>query len=192
MTMTPARPAAVSTSTRERIIQVAIDLFAREGYGGTSLRNIAEQLGVTKAAVYHHFHTKDDIARVVLGRALDVLAAMTDRLIVAGADPAAWQRAILVNQRQLLFVLERNENTFRTRFADDCAYRHPSRKAGTGGQPPPRSAPVMRREGQGDVSLPYPPLSASRRTVRRWACLPGRPGRQGPRAARGRGRRAWS
>jgi AcrR family transcriptional regulator len=123
--MTPAQPAATPASTRERIIQVAIDLFASHGYGGTSLRDIAEQLGVTKAAVYHHFHTKDDIARVVLGRALDVLAAMTDRLIVAGSDPAAWQRAlpqvidIAASQRQLLFVLERNENTFRERFAGD-------------------------------------------------------------------------
>jgi AcrR family transcriptional regulator len=125
MTMTPAQPAATPASTRERIIQAAIDLFASQGYGGTSLRHIAEQLGVTKAAVYHHFHTKDDIARVVLGRALDVLAAMTDRLIVAGTDPAAWQRAlpqvldIAFSQRQLLFALERNENTFRERFATD-------------------------------------------------------------------------
>jgi hypothetical protein len=48
---------------------------------------------------------------------------MNDRLIVADADPAAWQRAlpqiidIAVSQRQLLFVLERNDNTFRERFA---------------------------------------------------------------------------
>jgi AcrR family transcriptional regulator len=125
--MTPAQPAATPASTRERIIQAAIDLFASQGYGGTSLRHIAEQLGVTKAAVYHHFRTKDDIARVVLGRALDVLAAMTDRLIVAGTDPAAWQRAlpqvldIAFSQRQLLFALERNENTFRERFAGDPA-----------------------------------------------------------------------
>ena len=123
--MTPAQPAAAPPSTRERIIQAAIDLFASQGYGGTSLRHIAEQLGVTKAAVYHHFRTKDDIARVVLGRALDALGAMSDRLIVAGTDPAAWQRAlpqvidIAVSQRQLLFVLERNENTFRSRFAAD-------------------------------------------------------------------------
>jgi AcrR family transcriptional regulator len=126
--MTPAQPATTPASTRERIIQVAIDLFASQGYGGTSLRHIAERLGVTKAAVYHHFHTKDDIARVVLGRALDVLAAMTDRLIVAGTDAAAWQRAlpqvidIAVSQRRLLFVLERNENTFRERFAGDPVF----------------------------------------------------------------------
>jgi hypothetical protein len=48
---------------------------------------------------------------------------MTDRLIVAGTDRAAWRRAlrqvidIAISQRQLLFVLERNENTFREQFA---------------------------------------------------------------------------
>jgi AcrR family transcriptional regulator len=48
-------------STRARIQQVALDLFAEKGYEATSLREIAEQLGVTKAALYYHFKTKDEI-----------------------------------------------------------------------------------------------------------------------------------
>ena len=79
---------------RERIIDVAIDLFARQGYQGTSLRHLAERLGISKAAVYHHYRAKDDIARVVIRRALDAIADMSDRLVVAGTDPAAWQRAL--------------------------------------------------------------------------------------------------
>ncbi len=49
-------------STRERIQQTAIALFSENGYEHTSLREIAEQLGVTKAALYYHFKTKEDIA----------------------------------------------------------------------------------------------------------------------------------
>ncbi|WP_285661314.1 TetR/AcrR family transcriptional regulator [Actinorhabdospora filicis] len=49
------------TSTRERIQRVSLDLFLRQGYEKTSLREIAEELGVTKAALYYHFKTKDDI-----------------------------------------------------------------------------------------------------------------------------------
>ncbi|WP_100445787.1 TetR/AcrR family transcriptional regulator [Glycomyces xiaoerkulensis] len=49
-------------STRERIQQTAIALFTELGYERTSLREIAEQLGVTKAALYYHFKTKEDIA----------------------------------------------------------------------------------------------------------------------------------
>ncbi|HZE38113.1 MAG TPA: helix-turn-helix domain-containing protein [Stackebrandtia sp.] len=48
--------------TRERIKQVAMELFSEQGYDGTSLREIAERLGLTKAALYYHFKTKDDIA----------------------------------------------------------------------------------------------------------------------------------
>ena len=47
--------------TREKIQQVALELFAEQGYDKTSLREIAERLKVTKAALYYHFRTKDDI-----------------------------------------------------------------------------------------------------------------------------------
>jgi AcrR family transcriptional regulator len=49
------------TDTRERIQQVALELFNERGYDGTSLREIAEVLDVTKAALYYHFRTKEDI-----------------------------------------------------------------------------------------------------------------------------------
>lgn len=47
--------------TREKIQAVALELFAEQGYDKTSLREIAERLDVTKAALYYHFRTKDDI-----------------------------------------------------------------------------------------------------------------------------------
>jgi AcrR family transcriptional regulator len=49
--------------TRARIQQVALELFAEQGYERTSLREIAERLGVTKAALYYHFKSKEDIVR---------------------------------------------------------------------------------------------------------------------------------
>jgi AcrR family transcriptional regulator len=49
------------TDTREKIRAVALELFAEHGYEKTSLREIAERLGVTKAALYYHFKTKEDI-----------------------------------------------------------------------------------------------------------------------------------
>jgi AcrR family transcriptional regulator len=47
--------------TRQRIQDVALDLFAEQGYEKTSLREIAERLDVTKAALYYHFKTKEEI-----------------------------------------------------------------------------------------------------------------------------------
>ncbi|MFF8394163.1 TetR/AcrR family transcriptional regulator [Streptomyces sp. NPDC016172] len=48
-------------NTRRRIQDVALELFAEHGYEKTSLREIAERLEVTKAALYYHFKTKEEI-----------------------------------------------------------------------------------------------------------------------------------
>ncbi|MGW1892025.1 TetR/AcrR family transcriptional regulator [Streptomyces sp. NPDC002004] len=48
-------------NTRQRIQDVALELFSEQGYEKTSLREIAEHLEVTKAALYYHFKTKEDI-----------------------------------------------------------------------------------------------------------------------------------
>ncbi|MFJ5261057.1 TetR/AcrR family transcriptional regulator [Streptomyces sp. NPDC088387] len=47
--------------TRQRIQDIALELFAEQGYEKTSLREIAERLDVTKAALYYHFKTKEEI-----------------------------------------------------------------------------------------------------------------------------------
>jgi AcrR family transcriptional regulator len=52
---------APRTDTRARVQKVALELFAEQGYEKTSLREIAERLGVTKAALYYHFKSKEDI-----------------------------------------------------------------------------------------------------------------------------------
>jgi AcrR family transcriptional regulator len=69
------------SDTRQRIQQVALDLFVEQGYDKTSLREIAERLEVTKAALYYHFRTKEDIVASLL----DDLAASVDEVL-------AWAR----------------------------------------------------------------------------------------------------
>jgi AcrR family transcriptional regulator len=60
VTLEDGSPVAPSAA-QSRIIAAALDLFARHGVGGTSLQMIADQVGVTKAAVYHQYKTKDEI-----------------------------------------------------------------------------------------------------------------------------------
>ena len=64
-----AQPADALVGTRERALAVALDLFSREGYDAVSMRQIAEELGVSKAALYHHFPSKLAIAEVALSEA---------------------------------------------------------------------------------------------------------------------------
>ncbi|MCX5212184.1 TetR/AcrR family transcriptional regulator [Kitasatospora sp. NBC_00240] len=68
------------SDTRGRIIRVALELFSEQGYEQTSLREIADRLGVTKAALYYHFKTKDDIVHGIV----DTMAAPIDEAIAWG------------------------------------------------------------------------------------------------------------
>jgi AcrR family transcriptional regulator len=65
------------TAAQSRVIAAALELFARYGVGGTSLQMIADEIGVTKAAVYHQYHTRDEIIRAV------------GQVVLAGLDAAA-------------------------------------------------------------------------------------------------------
>lgn len=53
-------------NTRAEILEAALDLFSTSGYEGTSLREVAERLEFTKAALYYHFRTKEELAAEVL------------------------------------------------------------------------------------------------------------------------------
>lgn len=69
-------------NTRQRIQDVALELFAEQGYEKTSLREIAEHLDVTKAALYYHFKTKEDIVISLF----EDLARPCDELIAWAED----------------------------------------------------------------------------------------------------------
>lgn len=81
-------------ASADRIRACALELFARHGVSGTSLQMIADALGVTKAAVYYHFRTKDEIVRAVLAPAYDTWAALLED---AAQVPAAERPGFLVD-----------------------------------------------------------------------------------------------
>ncbi|BCY10002.1 TetR/AcrR family transcriptional regulator [Actinoplanes sp. L3-i22] len=66
------------TDTRERILAVALRMFATKGYANSSLREIADELGVTKAALYFHFKTKEDILNGILLGHLEHINGLVD------------------------------------------------------------------------------------------------------------------
>ncbi|MCW2785750.1 MAG: TetR/AcrR family transcriptional regulator [Marmoricola sp.] len=64
-TANATRPPGIP-GTRDRILSVALTLFTEKGYDATSMREVAEQLGITKPALYYHFDSKEDIVRTLL------------------------------------------------------------------------------------------------------------------------------
>jgi AcrR family transcriptional regulator len=103
------RPAVADT--RQRLIDVAVDLFIRHSYAGTSLQMIADDLGFTKAAIYHHFRTREQLLVAVLEPMLDQLreiveVAQTRRTAHARAEHMmSGYAALAVRNRGLVAVL---------------------------------------------------------------------------------------
>ncbi len=107
---------AAAASTRELILDVALDLFVDQGYEATSLRQIAERLGVTKAALYYHFEAKEDILMALHMRLHEFgKSALTT---MSGDEPISlgWWGELLdevvdqmLVQRKLFLMHERNQ-----------------------------------------------------------------------------------
>src|SRR5271154_3361262 len=107
------------SSTRERILDIALELFVTQGYDKTSLRDIAGRIGTTKAALYYHFERKQDILLELhlrlhaLGHeALEQLALLEDGQPRADAWPGLVDRFIdqVLDNRELVLLHQRNHN----------------------------------------------------------------------------------
>jgi AcrR family transcriptional regulator len=117
-------------STRDRILDVALDLFIEKGYDKTSLREIAEPLGFSKAALYYHFASKEDILMALHMRlhefGIDALTQM------ANQEPsvALWAELLeqLVDQmlanRKIFLLHERNQAAFEAMHRKDHDAKH--------------------------------------------------------------------
>ena len=101
--------------TRQRILDVALDLFIEQGFDGASLRQIAERLGVTKAALYYHFESKDDILMALHMRLHEF---GRDALMRMGDGPVTltlWGELLgeivdqMLAQRKIFLMHERNQ-----------------------------------------------------------------------------------
>ncbi len=103
--------------TRARIQQVAVALFTEHGYEKTSLREIAEHLDVTKAALYYHFKSKEDI---VVSLVEDYYGQIDALIAWARAQPrdAGTRREIL---RRYVAVIAEGDEVFRMLHQNQAA-----------------------------------------------------------------------
>jgi AcrR family transcriptional regulator len=127
----PADDAAPeAASTRERILNVAIDLFTEKGFDGASLREIAERLDVTKAAIYYHFASKDDILMALHMRlhefGKDALGKMTDEPVTLELWGELLGQLVgqMLAQRKLFLLHERNQAALEKLHRDDHDAEH--------------------------------------------------------------------
>ena len=82
------------------VLRTAIDLFNRQGYDGTSMGDLAAEIGVTKSAIYHHVPSKEHLLAQALDEALDGLeAAIAD--VEGMPDASAYDRLRSVVRRSV-------------------------------------------------------------------------------------------
>lgn len=102
------------TAARAAVIEAALALFAEHGVGGTSLQMIADAIGVTKAAVYHHYKTKEEIVLAVATVILTRLEAAVTAAEAERSRARARKRLIAglidlaVERRRVAGVLQRD------------------------------------------------------------------------------------
>jgi AcrR family transcriptional regulator len=102
-------------STRERILDIALDLFTKKGFDATSLREIAETLGVTKAALYYHFASKDDILMALHMRLHEFGKGALSQMTAEPVTLELWGELLdqivdqMLAQRKIFLMHERNQ-----------------------------------------------------------------------------------
>src|SRR5262245_61796735 len=88
--MTPARKASTTAvSTRDAVFDSAASGFAKSGFDGVSVDDIARDAGVNKAMIYYHFADKLALYRAVLADGLSRMGAIVDAIASSADTPAA-------------------------------------------------------------------------------------------------------
>jgi AcrR family transcriptional regulator len=93
---TPYCAGAMSAAdTREQILSVSAELFARNGIAGTTMRAIADRCSIKAASVYHHFESKDEIVAAIMRRSSASVVARYDTIRAADLAPRERVEALL-------------------------------------------------------------------------------------------------
>ncbi|HEY3833238.1 MAG TPA: TetR/AcrR family transcriptional regulator [Acidimicrobiia bacterium] len=100
------------TGTRERILAASTDLFRRQGYTGTGIKQILAEAGAPFGSLYHHFPGgKNELAAATIARAGDEYAQLVAGKLLAGPDIVTNVRDAFVSAGQTLID---------TSYADAC------------------------------------------------------------------------
>src|ERR1700687_1634411 len=81
--------AVIEIGSRDKILDAAEDLFARRGFTGVGMREVADTAGLGKSSLFHHFKSKAELYAAVVGRILDLFDRRLTGAWAAGGDPLA-------------------------------------------------------------------------------------------------------
>jgi AcrR family transcriptional regulator len=118
-------------STRDRILDTALQLFTEKGFDATTLQEIADRLGFTKAAIYYHYRSKEDILMALHMRmhqlGVEALEQLREERTVS---LEMWETLLsslldeMVAQRPLFLMHERNQAVLERLHREDHDAQH--------------------------------------------------------------------
>lgn len=91
--------------SQQRIKEAALDLFARQGYVATGIRDIAREAGVTSSTLYHYVSNKEELLVAIMREAFEMLAERARVALVGQSSPEA-RLSALVRQHVMTEILE--------------------------------------------------------------------------------------
>ncbi len=109
----------------QTILDRAATLFAKEGYPGTKMQDVAKACGATKSMLYHYFPTKEDLLFAMLEEHLQkVLEGLREAIALPGAPRARFDAMVLVYSQKSVQSRRRHVTAM-----NDVKYLHPDRQA---------------------------------------------------------------
>jgi AcrR family transcriptional regulator len=84
-----------ASDARTRVLDAAVDLFAEQGYDGTSVSQVISRAGVAKGGFYHHFASKEALLYEVYGDLIGRQLAGMDDILARRLSPAGTLRALI-------------------------------------------------------------------------------------------------
>jgi AcrR family transcriptional regulator len=116
---------AISNLKRERILSAAVDLFYKQGYGKTTLEQVANELQVTKPFIYAHFASKNELLVEICSRAIQLAHESLNRAMVQDASATERLETVLrdfltavLNHQQHAMIYSREEKELEQKDRD--------------------------------------------------------------------------
>jgi len=106
----PVRKARKSTVVpRDRILAAASHLFRMKGYKGTTVRDIAEAVGIQSGSLFHHFATKEEMLLEIMREAFLSICIAHEKVLASEPDPVKQLRALIEEELEAILSDERRD-----------------------------------------------------------------------------------
>jgi AcrR family transcriptional regulator len=102
---------------RQKIIDTAVELFHKRGYRSTTLDDLAQELGITKAALYHYVESKEELLFIIYTQALNSIFLETKKIASTNLPPDKKMREIIRNHIKNIII--RNLSLFFVFFTEE-------------------------------------------------------------------------